>query len=190
MKFLYDILPFFVFFVVYKFYDIFMATAVVIAIFVTQVAITLIRGKRLEFMHLMTFLIVVTLGGATLIFQNEMFIKWKPTAVYWILGLAFGISQWIFKKNLVQKMLAKSLDLPEKAWSMLNTTWVTFFLLMGIINLIVVYSFSTSTWVNFKVFGTLILTVLFVLIQGVMVSRFMPSSKPKEKNASRSLDPQ
>jgi intracellular septation protein len=188
MKFLYDILPFFPFFVVYKFYGIFEATAVIIAVVIAQVAVTLLRGKRPDNMQLITLAIVVVLGSATLFFRNEMFIKWKPTVVYWLFAAAFGISQWFFQKNLVQKMLSKSLTLEDKAWSILNTTWVAFFSFMGIANLFVVYMFNTNTWVNFKIFGTLAFTLVFVLIQGILVSRFLPS-QTKTKNLPNSADP-
>lgn len=177
MKLFYDLLPIFAFFLVYKLYGIYPATAIIIAAVVIQVAITFLRGKKPEMMHLITLAMVVVLGGATLLFKNELFIKWKPTAVYWLLGTVFAISQTIWKKNLVQTMLEKSLSLPTEVWKALNITWVSFFYIMGILNLIVLYSFDTDTWVNFKLFGTLALTLLFVVIQGIMVARHLPNHK-------------
>lgn len=183
MKLFYDLLPIIVFFIAYKFYGIYVATGVAIAAVVIQVTSTLVRGKKPEMMHLITLAMVVVLGGATLLFRNELFIKWKPTAVYWILGVVFLMSQFIGEKTLVQKMLEKTLTLPAKAWIALNTSWYGFFFLMGILNLIVVYSFDTDTWVNFKLFGTLILTLIFALVQGIMVSRFTPSQPTSEKKS-------
>lgn len=172
MKFFYDMLPILVFFIVYKLYNIYAATAFAIIATTGQILFTLLRKKKPEMMQLITLAMVILFGGATLLFHNEMFIKWKPTAVYWILGAAFFASQFMGKKTLVQKLLDNSLDLPEKAWTTLNTTWFIFFFVMGILNLFVAYYFTTDTWVNFKLFGTLGLTLLFVLIQGMIVSRF------------------
>lgn len=108
-----------------------------------------------------------------------MFIKWKPTVVYWILGTIFVLYEFFAAKTLVQKLLEKNVSLPTKAWSLLNITWYSFFFFMGILNLFVVYTFDTDTWVNFKLFGTLILTIIFVLIQGILVARFLPSAPEK-----------
>lgn len=172
MKFFYDLLPLIIFLVTYKFYDLFVATAVLIGTVMLQVGVTLLRGKRPDMMQLVTLGMVVVLGGATLFFKNEMFIKWKPTAVYWVLGCIFAGSEFVTRKNLVKALLEKTLTLPEKAWSTLNISWYSFFFAMGILNLIVVYSFNTDIWVKFKVFGTLILTLVFVVLQGIYVSRF------------------
>jgi len=182
MKLLYDLFPILIFFAVYKVYGLFAATGVAILIVTIQIMSTLLRGKKPEIMHLITFVMVSVLGGATLLFRNEMFIKWKPTAVYWILGVVFAASQKLSKKNLVQKMLEKTLSLPSKAWPILNTSWYLFFFLMGALNLIVVYWFDTDMWVNFKLFGTLVLTLLFAIIQGALVSRFMPEQQPEQQN--------
>lgn len=186
MKFFYDLFPIAIFFVVYKMYDLYWATAALIVLVVLQVFTTLICKKRLEMMHVVTLAMITLLGGATLLFKNEMFIKWKPTAVYWILALVFAGSQWIGKKNLVQKMLEKSLSIPAQAWTRLNITWYSFFLIMGLLNLIVVYSFDTNTWVNFKLFGTLALTLIFVILQGILIARYLPphASQAKSKKCN------
>ncbi len=181
MHFFYDLLPIILFFVAYKLYGIFTATIVAIVAVLAQVSLTAIRGKKPEMMQLITLGMVIVLGGATLLFKNELFIKWKPTAVYWVLGITFAITAMVSKKNLVQKMLEKNLELPEKAWSTLNTSWCGFFFLMGILNLFVVYNFDTNTWVNFKLFGTLILTLIFAGIQGLLISRFISNSEAAEK---------
>ena len=184
MKLFYDLLPIFAFFIAYKVFGIYVATAIAIGAVLAQLGWSLlIQRKRPEMMQIITLAMVVILGGSTLIFKNEMFIKWKPTAVYWVLGLVFALSPLLLKKNLVEAMLEKSLTLPKKGWSMLNTTWYCFFSIMGILNLIVVYSFDTDTWVNFKLFGTLALTVLFALFQGFLISKFLPE-QPRENNSN------
>lgn len=182
MKFFYDLLPIFLFFIVYKLYNIYAATAFAIAATVGQILFTLLRKKKPEMMQLITLAMVLVFGGATLFFRNEMFIKWKPTAVYWLLGAIFSLSRFIGKKPLVQKLLENSLDLPSQAWSKLNTIWFSFFFLMGILNLLVAHYFSTDTWVNFKLFGTLGLTIAFVFIQGMVLSRYLPDSKPNKNH--------
>ncbi|MGE3319142.1 MAG: septation protein A [Candidatus Berkiella sp.] len=181
MHFFYDLLPIIIFFVAYKLYGIFTATMVAIVAVLVQLTATIVRGKKPEMMQLVTLGMVIVLGGATLLFKNELFIKWKPTAVYWALGATFAITAWFSQKNLVQKMLEKNLELPAKAWSMLNTSWCIFFFVMGILNLLVVYNFDTDTWVNFKLFGTLILTLIFAGVQGVMISRYIDHDNASEK---------
>jgi len=181
MHFFYDLLPIILFFVAFKLYGIYAATIVAVVAVLTQVATTAIRGKKPEMMQLITLGMVIVLGGATLFFKNELFIKWKPTAVYWVLGAVFAITGYFSQKNLVQKMLEKNLELPQKAWSTLNISWCGFFLLMGFLNLFVVYNFDTNTWVNFKLFGTLILTLVFAGIQGLLISRFISNSEAAEK---------
>lgn len=174
MKFFYDLLPIIVFFIAYKLYNIYIATATAIVAAIVQIGVSLTTGKKPDMMQLITLGMIILLGGATLFFRNEIFIKWKPTVVYWILGSVFALAPLFTKKNLVQKMLDKSLSLPEKGWNILNISWYSFFFFMGILNLIVVYSFDTDVWVNFKLFGTLGLTLVFVIIQGLIVSRYMP----------------
>ena len=126
------------------------------------------------------FLIII-LGGAKLYLRNETFIKWKPTAVYWLLSMVFLVSQWVGKKPLVQTMLEKGIELPNDKWTGLNISWVLFFITMGLINIFVIYNFDTDTWVNFKLFGSLILTFIFVLCQGFYLMKFMPDNGNQEK---------
>ncbi len=181
MRLFYDLLPIIVFFIAYKFYNIYVATATAMVAAIVQIGTSLFRGQRPDMMQLVTLAMVVILGGATLLFRNELFIKWKPTVVYWVLGCIFLGSQLLSEKTLVQKMLDKSLSLPPKAWAKLNISWFSFFFFMGVLNLVIVYSFDTDTWVNFKLFGTLGLTVIFVVVQGVLVSRYLPEGN-QEKN--------
>lgn len=179
MKLFFDYLPIFVFFVVYYTWDIYTATACAIAASLLQVGYIFARGKKPELMHWFALAMIIVLGGATLFLRNELFIKWKPTAVYWLLGVVFFVSRWVSKKTIVELMLEKGIDLPKQKWKTLNLSWVLFFITMGCINLYVVYHFSTSAWVNFKLFGSLILTFLFVLGQGVYLMKYMPEN-PKE----------
>lgn len=177
MKLFFDLLPIALFFVAYKLYDIYAATLVAIIASGLFIIITLLRGKRPDMMQSITFLMILVLGGMTLLFQNELFIKWKPTVVYWILALIFLIAPYMNRKNLVQLMLSSSVELPAQAWKQLNASWYGFFFIMGLLNIFVVYNFSTDIWVNFKLFGTLILTLIFVVFQAILISRYMPKKE-------------
>ena len=117
------------------------------------------------------------MGGATLYLKDERFIKLKPTAVYGILALFMATSQFIGKKTLVQRLLETNINLPNKVWRQLNCGWVIFFSAMGVVNLWVAYQFSTNVWVNFKLFGTLGLTILFVIIQGAFLAPYIEDKK-------------
>lgn len=177
MKLFYDSLPLIIFFILYYAIDIFAATAGAMIASFLQVSLILVRGKKPDTSHWITLVTILTLGSATLFFKNEMFIKWKPTAVYWVLSLAFLGSQFIGEKSLIKRMLDNTIELPSKIWVILNTSWSAFFLLMGMLNLFVVYNFETHIWVNFKLFGSLGLTLVFVIIQGVFLARYLPANE-------------
>ncbi|WP_457349578.1 septation protein A [Roseateles sp. P5_D6] len=158
-----------------------LATLVVMIATLAQAAILKLRGKKIDLMLWISLVLVVTLGGATIWFHNETFIKWKPTGLYWAMALTLWISQAAFGKNLIQSMLGSELALPDLIWLKLNRAWVLFFAAMGVLNLYVAYHFSTSAWANFKVFGVTGLIVLFTLAQGLYLSKHLPpeeDSKP------------
>lgn len=176
MKVLFDFTPVLVFFIAFKIPEdphqgILLATAVAITASLLQVTLFWIKNRRVENMHLITLAIIVVLGGATLLLQDERFIKWKPTAVNWLFALTFLVSQFIGKKNLVRRMMESTIRLPDPIWSRLNLSWVMFFVAMGSANLYVAYNFNTETWVNFKLFGIMGLTVLFVIAQAAYLVR-------------------
>nr|VFJ66518.1 MAG: intracellular septation protein [Candidatus Kentron sp. FM]VFJ76337.1 MAG: intracellular septation protein [Candidatus Kentron sp. FM]VFK16090.1 MAG: intracellular septation protein [Candidatus Kentron sp. FM] len=199
MKFLTDFFPIVLFFLAFWFYDelkgtlidlgvdpgiltlhengttegVLVATIVAIVATFLQVGILWLRNHRVENMHLITLVLLVVLGGATLLFKEEMFIKWKPTAVNWLFALVFWGSRFVGGKPLVQRMMEKNIQLPAAAWTRLNGSWVIFFLLMGFLNLYVVYYFSTEFWVNFKLFGLIGLTMVFAIGQSFYLARFM-----------------
>ncbi len=131
-------------------------------------------------MNLLTLAIILLFGGATLIFHDEQFIKWKPTIINWMFGLAFLVSRWWGDKPLLERMLQGNLELPENVWRRLNYLWITFFLSVGAANLLVVYNYDTETWVNFKLFGMLGLTLAFVLGQSIYLYRYMPQPSAEE----------
>jgi intracellular septation protein len=171
MKLLFDFLPIFLFFITYKIYGIYAATAVAIGGSLIQVTFQRIKYKRFESMHLITFFSILLLGGATLLMHNEIFIKWKPTILYWLLAILFLGSSIIGKKPILQRLMEANIQLPLPIWRKLNLSWSIFFLLLGCANLYVVYHFTTNTWVNFKLFGTLGLTILFVIAQSLYMAK-------------------
>lgn len=146
------------------------ATKVTIAISLLQVLLTKIISGKVQKMTIVSFLTVALLGSATLIFENEIFIKWKPTVVYWVLSLGFLITHYM-NKTLAQRIGENAIQLPLKSWRLLNISWCVFFIFMGAMNLYVVYNFATNVWVNFKLFGTLALTVVFVIAQSIYMTK-------------------
>ncbi|MGH1461470.1 MAG: septation protein A [Neptuniibacter sp.] len=183
MKLLLDFLPIVIFFAVYKYSnDIILATAILIPATLLQMLYTWIKTHKIEKMQLVTLVLVIVLGGATVLLQDKTFIQWKPTVVNWLFGLAFLGSQFIGEKTIVQRIMGSNIALPDYAWKNLNIAWVIFFILMGVINLFVAYSFSEETWVNFKLFGMLGLTLLFILAQGLYLSRHIQNTDAKDQN--------
>lgn len=185
MKLLIDFFPILLFFITFKLFDdqqqgILAATAVIIVATGVQVAITWAWKRKVEKMHLITLALVVVFGGATLLLEDEMFIKWKPSVVNWLFGLAFLGSHFFGERNLVERLMGSSLHLPSEIWVRLNFAWVLFFLAMGLLNLYVVYSFDTDTWVNFKLFGLMGLTLLFVLGQAFYLARHLGEGHAKD----------
>ena len=172
MKLLLDFLPVIIFFIVYKTSgNIILATAVLIPATALQMLYTWLRTHRVEKMQLVTLALVVLLGGATILFQDKTFIQWKPTVVNWLFGAAFLGSHFIGQKTIVQRLMDSNISLPGPVWRNLNIAWIIFFVAMGIINLLVAYSLSEEAWVNFKLFGMLGLTLVFILIQGLYMSK-------------------
>ena len=136
-----------------------------------QVAWIKARGRKVDVMLWVSLTLVVVLGGLTVYFHNETFIKWKPSALYWAMGLAFWISPLLFGKNLLRTLLGDQIQVSPKVWHRLNFAWVAFFGFMGLLNLWVAYTFATTVWVNFKLFGGIGLMLVFVLAQGVYLGR-------------------
>jgi intracellular septation protein len=161
-----------------------LATVVVILATIVQIAYLLARRRKIDLMLWVSLILVVALGSATIWFRSETFIKWKPSVLYWAMGLAFWLSQLIFRKNLLQALIGGQLTLPAPVWQRLNFAWVAFFGLMGLLNIYVAYTFSTDTWVNFKLFGGIGLMLLFTLGQGVYLSRYLPSDETRDAGSA------
>lgn len=173
MKFLFDFLPILLFFIAFKLYDIYVATAVAIVVSVIQVGWLWLQYRRVERMPLITLALIVVLGSATLLLHDENFIKWKPTAVNWLFGVVFLGSQFIGKRPLIERMMGGNMELPAAVWVRLNLAWAVFFVAMGLANLYVAFNFDTATWVDFKLFGMLGLTLVFVVAQAFYLARHL-----------------
>lgn len=184
MKILLDFLPIILFFIAYKMGDIYLATTMAIFTSLIQNLWTKIKRKRFDKAQLLTLGMLTFLGGATLIFKNELFIKWKPTALYWAFALGFLLSQIFSQKPIIQRIGEQHLQLPTVVWKKLNLSWVLFFTLLGFINLYVVHYFSTDTWVYFKLFGILGLMLVFLILQALFVARYMATHKSRENGDS------
>jgi intracellular septation protein len=173
MKFLFDIFPVILFFAAYKLADIFVATAVAIGATFLQIGWVWFRTRKVDNMLWVSLVIIVVFGGATLLLQDETFIKWKPTVLYWLFGAVLLIADLVFGKNLIRSMMGAQIELPEPVWARLNMSWAVFFLLMGVLNLYVAFNYATDTWVNFKLFGGTGLMLVFVLAQAFVLSKYV-----------------
>ncbi len=186
MKLLFDFFPVVLFFLTFKWYDdpkqgILAATAVIIIATGIQVAVNWIRHRRVEKVHLITLALLVTMGGVTLLLQDEIYIKWKSTVFFWVLAVVFLGSQFIGHKTLVQRFFDSKFEPPKSVWAVLNVAWVVFFLCLGTLNLYVVYNFSTDAWVNFKLFGLTGLMFVFIFAQLLYLFRYMIADEDAEE---------
>ena len=179
MKLVFDLFPVILFFVAYKVTDIYTATAVAIAATIVQIIWVKVRRGKVDKMLWISFGIITVMGGATLLFHDPTFIKWKPTVLYWAFAAVLVGSEFLFKRNLIRAMMEQQLTLPDFVWTRLSLSWAAFFVLMGFVNLYVAYNFSENTWVNFKLFGGLGLMLVFVVIQGLLLARFVESEEKK-----------
>lgn len=150
---------------------VFIAAVVAIAATFLQVGWLMLRGRKVEPMLWISLAVIVVFGSLTLYLRNEMFIKWKPTILYWIFGgiLVYGN---IAGRNFIRMLLSKAeIEMPGHAWGTLQNMWIGFFAAMGVVNLLVAYLCSTDTWVNFKLFGLMGLTLVFTIGIGVFMTK-------------------
>jgi len=180
MKLLFDLFPVILFFAAYKLADIYVATAVAIAATAAQIGWVWLRQRKVDNMLWVSLALIVVFGGTTLLMRDEVFIKWKPTVLYWLFAAVLLIARQFFDRNLIRAMMAQQIRLPEPLWERLNIAWIVFFALMGVLNLFVAFNFDTDVWVNFKLFGAMGLMLLFILAQGVVLARHAEEI-PKER---------
>jgi intracellular septation protein len=203
-KVLFDLFPVIIFFIAYKIGDanaeatrafmsglglpqptgtgekpgIYLATLVAIAASVGQIGWVKLRGHAVETMMWVSLGIIVVFGGATLWLHDESFIKWKPTVLYWLFaGIILGST--LFGRNVIKSVMGTQMELPDKAWNLMNLSWGGFFAFMGVANLFVAFNFSTDDWVNFKLFGSMGLMLVFVIGQSMMLNKYLDKEDNK-----------
>ncbi len=179
MKQFFDFIPLLVFFAVYKFYDIYTATAALMVVTVLQIAITWFTLRKLEKMHLITLGMVLVFGGFTLFFHDDAFIKWKVTVINLLFSAALLVSQFVLKKPLIKQMLGKEMQLPDAIWSRVNLAWAGFFAVAAATNTYIAFHLPQEVWVNFKVFGLLGMTLLFTVATVFYLYRHLPAEQEK-----------
>jgi intracellular septation protein len=177
MKQLFEFFPILLFFIAYKFYDIYVATAVVIVATVIQVGVTWFKYRKVDVMQWITLALILVMGGATLYLHDEQFIKWKLSIIEWLFGIAFIGSQYIGEKPFIERMMSGSLDLPNVIWRRLNAVWGLFFMSVGFVNVYVMFNFNTDDWVSFKTFGVPGLMLIFIFLQMIYLYKHIPETE-------------
>lgn len=201
MKFLFDVFPVILFFISYKLGEkytdiaqqlannylssfvsgnslsaeqspILLATAITIVASIGQISYLLLRRKKVDAMLWISFIIITVFGSATIYFNSDTFIKWKPTVLYWCYATAFLLGQFIFKKNLLKTVMGSQIAMPETTWAKLSLVWVAYFVAMGLLNIYVAFNFPTSTWVSFKLYSLGALPV-FAILQSVFLAKYV-----------------
>ncbi|PMC17921.1 septation protein A [Oligella urethralis] len=174
-KIIFDFLPLILFFIALKLGDIYIATKVAMAATVLQIIWLKVKRQRIEASHWLNLIVIVLFGGLTIYLQDENFIKWKPTVLYWIFALIIAGALLISNNNLIKRLMGTQITLPEPVWTKLAYSWSAFFALMGILNLFVAFSgyFTIDQWATFKVFGLTILLIVFVIGQSLVLAKYM-----------------
>lgn len=173
MKFLFDLFPVILFFIVFKMFGIFAATASAIVATLAQIGWVKFRHGKVDGMLIASGVIIVVFGGATLLLHDEVFIKWKPTVLYWLFAIVLSGAELLAGKNLIRSVMGQQISLPDPVWRTLNHAWAGFFALLGLLNLYVAFNFSLDIWVNFKLFGTMGLMLAFVVLQSLFLGKYM-----------------
>lgn len=173
MKFLFDLFPVILFFIIFKWLGIYAATTAAIIATLGQIAWVKYRHGKVDGMLVASGVIIVVFGGATLLFHDDTFIKWKPSVLYWLFAVALFFAEILWNKNFIRSMMQAQVTLPDPIWRTLNHAWAIFFALLGVLNLYVAYHFDTASWVNFKLFGTTGLMFVFIILQSFYLSRFI-----------------
>jgi len=169
MQQLLELAPLGAFLIAYYVAGLYAATAVLMGSMAVLLGIDLLRGRRIPAMHALSAVLVFLFGSATLLLHDQRFIQWKPTVFFWLASVAFCASFWIGRQTLVQRLLGTALGehavVPEATWRRLNALWVLFYAALGALNLLVAFNASERVWVNFKVFGLTLVTLVFVALQ-------------------------
>ena len=181
MQLIYEIFPVFLFFLAFKFYGIYVATVVGIVATFLQSIIQRIWFGRWDKKQLITLAVFLLFGGLTLYFHDPIFVKWKPTIIFWIFSIMLLGSQFFTRKPLMQRLMEGMLEgkgqVPAQVWVRINLIWALFFMIMGAVNLHVAYHYSNDAWVNFKFYGVTSALFILSIVQAVYLTRYL--SEPK-----------
>lgn len=192
MKFLFDFFPVLIFYIVFKYFKaehgeiqaMIYATASLMVATLVQVAINWFMHKKVEKMHIAVLVLAMVFGGATIYFQEPVYLIWKVTLANWLFAAVFLGSHFIGKTPLVKRMMQHAISLPEPVWTRLSYMWISFFIVLGGINLAVAFNVSFDAWTDFKMFGMIGITLLFVFAQAIYMARFMEPEKAKAEKIS------
>ncbi|TAJ80551.1 MAG: septation protein A [Gallionellaceae bacterium] len=181
MKILFDLFPVILFFLVFKLFGVYAATGAAIIATFAQVGWVKYRHGKVDTMLWVSLGIIVFFGGATLLLHDETFIKWKPTVLYWFLAAALLFSRVLFGKNLMRALLEEKMTLPDPVWHNLNLAWSGFFAVLGLVNLYVAFNYTLDTWVNFKLFGATGLMLAFIILQALVLSKYIQEDHKEDQ---------
>ncbi len=176
-----EYIPLVIFFVFYKFADIYWATGSLIVASAIQIAYYLIKKQPVPKRNLVFFGLIAVFGGLTIYLHDDTFLKWKVTIIQGIFAIALIVSQKVFNKNIMKQFLGEALTLPEEIWNKLNLSWAVFFATCGLLNWYIAFNFSLETWVNFKVFGLTVLTFVFAIGSVLSLHKYMPDDPEEDK---------
>jgi intracellular septation protein len=177
----YDFLIIFMFFIAFKFYDIYVATLVGIVGTAIQIVVHRLWMGQFDKKQLFAFGVFMIFGGMTLYFHNPIFVKWKPSIVFWMFGIVILFSHFMMKQPIMQRLLGSMVEgkacVPLRVWKVLNLTWGLFFILLGTVNIFIAYTYSTNVWVNFKLYGILSSLFLLAIAQSIYLARYLEHEK-------------
>jgi intracellular septation protein len=176
MKILIDFFPILLFFGAYKFYDIYVATAVLMAATALQTGLMYAIDRKLQTMQKITLALILVFGTLTLALHDDRFIKWKPTVLYAAMAVALAVALWAMKKNYLKLLLGSQLELPDAVWMRLNVAWIVYCTFMAVLNGYVAAFYSTEAWVNFKLWGYAF-PLIFIVGQGLYIARYLKTDQ-------------
>jgi intracellular septation protein len=179
---IFEYIPLVIFFIFYKFADIYWATGSLIVTAALQIAYFLIKKQPVPKKNWVFFGLIAVFGGLTIFLHDDTFLKWKVTIINGFFAIALIVSQKFFNKNIIKEFLGEALTLPEPIWNRVNLSWAIFFVLCGVLNWYVAFNFSQDTWVNFKVFGLTGLTFVFAIGSVLSLYKYMPQDEDETKN--------
>lgn len=184
---IFEYIPLIVFFIFYKFADIYWATGSLIVTSAIQIGYYLLKKEPIPKRNLIFFGLILIFGGLTIFFHDDAFLKWKVTIINALFAVVLIVSQVVFKKNLIKEMLSEGLSLPDNIWTKLNLAWALFFLLCSLLNIYIAYNFSLETWVNFKVFGLMAMTFVFAIGSILALYKYLPKEE-ENSDVSAKID--